>query len=328
MPSIEVSDLARMRRELLFDGPDRARKLSRFWMLLTLAAIIATAGVISDSTATVIGAMIVAPLMTPILGTVLSIVTADRANLLRSLAMVAGGAALVVAIAWLLGHVYPMPIVAATSSQIAGRIHPRLIDLVAALATGTVGAFALVRDDVGDTLPGVAIAISLVPPLAVVGLTLESGASGEAAGASLLFLANVTAILASGIVVMGLYQVQRTALDVGGPRRSVGRAGAAVVVAILVLLVAVPLWTTSIGVIQDTLAESRVSAVADDWASTADWDVVSVESRDGAVVVRAVGPLPAPTPEDLRRALDDAGVTDTDVRLELVPEQRVDLPAG
>jgi len=272
--------------------------------------------------------MIVAPLMTPILGTVLSIVTADRANLLRSLAMVAGGAILVVAIAWLLGTIYPIPIVAATSSQVAGRIHPRLIDLVAALATGTVGAFALVRDDVGDTLPGVAIAISLVPPLAVVGLTLEAGATGEAAGASLLFLANVTAILASGIVVMGLYRVQRTASDVDGPDTSVNRAGAAIVVAILVLLVAVPLAITGTGIVRDTLAQSRVSAVADDWAANAGWDVVSVESREGAVVVRAVGQLPAPAPEDLRRALDDAGVTDTDVRLELVPEQRVDLPAG
>ncbi len=57
-----------MRDALLFDGPERGRKLSRFWALLLLAAVIATAGVVTDSTATVIGAMIVAPLMTPISG--------------------------------------------------------------------------------------------------------------------------------------------------------------------------------------------------------------------------------------------------------------------
>jgi len=159
VPSVQTADLARMRSELLFDGPDRTRKLSRFWILLVLAAVIASAGVVTDSTATVIGAMIVAPLMTPILGIVLSIVTADRANLIRSLLLVVGGALAVVAVGWVLALFTSMPVVAATSSQVAGRIEPRLFDLVAALATGAVGAFALVRDDVGDTLPGVAIAI-------------------------------------------------------------------------------------------------------------------------------------------------------------------------
>jgi len=81
MPAIAATDLARMCGALLFDGPDRARKLSRFWALLLLAGVIATAGVVTDSTATVIGAMIVAPLMTPILGMVLSTVTADPRKL-------------------------------------------------------------------------------------------------------------------------------------------------------------------------------------------------------------------------------------------------------
>ena len=58
-----------MQDQLLFDGPDAGRKLSAFWVLLVLAGMIASAGIASDSTATVIGAMIVAPLMTPIVGT-------------------------------------------------------------------------------------------------------------------------------------------------------------------------------------------------------------------------------------------------------------------
>jgi len=84
MPSIALNDLDHMRGAVFFDGPDVKRKLSRFWILLILASIIASAGVVSDSTATVIGAMIVAPLMTPILGTMLGVVLGDRANLLRS----------------------------------------------------------------------------------------------------------------------------------------------------------------------------------------------------------------------------------------------------
>jgi uncharacterized hydrophobic protein (TIGR00271 family) len=128
--------------------------------LLLLSAVIATAGVVSDSTATVIGAMIIAPLMTPILGVVLGVVTVDRVNLLRCLLLLAAGAAAVVALSWLLGHLVPYPVTAATNSQVAARVTPRLVDLVAALATGAVGSVALARPDISDTLPGVAIAIS------------------------------------------------------------------------------------------------------------------------------------------------------------------------
>jgi uncharacterized hydrophobic protein (TIGR00271 family) len=162
--SITQIDIEQMRDQVFFEGPDRSRRLSRYWLLLLLSAVIATAGVVSDSTATVIGAMIIAPLMTPILGVVLAVVTADRANLGRFLLLLAAGAAAVVALSWLLGHLVPYPVTAATNSQVAARVTPRLVDLVAALATGAVGSVALTRPDISDTLPGVAIAISLVPP--------------------------------------------------------------------------------------------------------------------------------------------------------------------
>src|SRR5271157_2709968 len=107
-----------MRDQLFFEGPARGRRLSRYWLLLTLSAVIASAGVVSDSTATVIGAMIVAPLMTPILGVVLAVVLTDRRNLLRCLGLVVTGAAVVIGLAWLLGLVVPYPVVAATNSQV------------------------------------------------------------------------------------------------------------------------------------------------------------------------------------------------------------------
>jgi uncharacterized membrane protein len=100
--------------------------------LLLLAAVIATAGVVTDSTATVIGAMIVAPLMTPILGMVLSTVTVDPRNLAVSFLLVATGACAVIALGWLLGQLTPVPVVAATNSQVAGRVDPTLGDLIAA----------------------------------------------------------------------------------------------------------------------------------------------------------------------------------------------------
>ncbi len=203
MSGLTEVDIQRMRDQLFFEGPERNRRLSRYWLLLPLAAVIASAGVVSDSTATVIGAMIVAPLMTPILGIVLAVVLADGANLRRCVLLVVVGAAAVVGIGWLMGWFVPYPVVAATNGQVAARVTPRIVDLVAALATGAVGSVALARSEISDTLPGVAIAISLVPPLAVAGLTLQSGSPGQCLGALLLLATNVVAILASGIVVMG-----------------------------------------------------------------------------------------------------------------------------
>lgn len=119
--------------------------------------------------------------------------------------MVAAAAA-AISIGLLLAVLVPNDIVAATNSQDAGRVNPTLVDLVAALATGAVGSIALVRRDISDTLPGVAIAISLVPPLSVVGVTLEAGEPSQSWGALLLFLTNVTAILAVGSIVMAIYR--------------------------------------------------------------------------------------------------------------------------
>ena len=86
MAGLAQVDITRMRDQLFFECPARSRRLSCFWLLLPLSAVIASAGVVSDSTATVIGAMIVAPLMTPILGIVLAVVLTDGANLRRCLA--------------------------------------------------------------------------------------------------------------------------------------------------------------------------------------------------------------------------------------------------
>ena len=216
--AVTADDVERMSSKLyIASGADRRRKSSAFWVLLVLASVIASAGVVSDSTATVIGAMIVAPLMTPILGSALAIVLADRRQVLKNVGLVLAGAAAVIAIGYLVGLIYQLPVDAANNSQVAARVSPRLIDLVAALATGAVGAFALVRSDVSDTLPGVAIAISLVPPLVVVGLTLESGVPDESLGALLLFGTNVAAIIATGTLVLLLYRIRDVAAAAGLP---------------------------------------------------------------------------------------------------------------
>jgi uncharacterized hydrophobic protein (TIGR00271 family) len=301
-----------------------SRRLSRYWLLLPLSGLIAAAGVVSDSTATVIGAMIVAPLMTPILGLVLSVVLGDRRNFVRCLLLLVTGAAAVVALAAVVGLFVPYPVVAATSSQVASRISPRIVDLVAALATGAVGSVALARSDISDTLPGVAIAISLVPPLAVVGLTLESGARHEAVGALLLFATNVIAILASGIVVMALYRV--------GSVAKTGRSWSShplayVLIGLLLVAVLVPLWVNSEHFDRTNVRSTGVQAVAEQWADSAGWSVLSVNHLNTQVLVVAAGPSPAPSLRELRAQLELAGLGNVDVRVNRITDAYQPVPS-
>ena len=325
MASLTAEDIARIRDGVFFDGPDVRRRYSRFWLLLTLAGVIATAGVIADSTATVIGAMIVAPLMTPILGIVVAIVLGDRDNLLRSVLLVVSGALVVVLIGFLLGHLVFYDIVAATNSQVAGRVSPRLIDLVAALATGAVGSIALARSDISDTLPGVAIAISLVPPLAVVGITLAAGASVEAGGALLLFGTNVTAILVSGIVVMAIFRAWSQSPETATNGRSIRKRFPILLVLVMLAVIAIPLAITSRRIAITTITDNRVTTVTEKWAAVSNWRVLTVEDQPDGVRVRVTGPEPSPDTSTLRTALDDAGLSSTTVKVELVPENVVVL---
>lgn len=317
---------ADMRKSVFFDGVDAPARYSRFWMLLVLSSIIASAGVVADSTAAVIGAMIVAPLLGPIQGTMLATVLGDRRNLTSSLLLVVAGAATAVAIGFVVGLITITDIVAATNSQVAGRVSPRLIDLLAALATGVVGSVALVRRDIGDTLPGVAIAISLVPPLTVVGLTLESGALDEAFGALLLFVTNVVAIIATGIAVMSFYGVTKLT-DVGAegnPRRVALRKPIALLAAMFVVI-GLPLTLTTIDIGAKSIVEHAVVDEAQQWADRHDWVLVDTDFSTRELELRFEGAEPVPPVDELDAALVERGVDPELVTVVLVPVYAVEL---
>lgn len=319
-------DVARMRDSVFFEGPDLADQLSRFWILLILAAVIAAAGVAADSTATVIGAMIVAPLMIPIQGTMLAVVLRDRSNLVRSVLLVLAGAAAAVAVGWLVGILVPGDVVAQNNSQVASRVAPKLIDLLAAVATGVVGSIALIRSDISDTLPGVAIAISLVPPLTVAGLTLSSGEPAQSIGALLLFTTNVAAILATGTVVMGIYGVYSLAQQqTTGPASQVNRRVSLLVIAAMVVIVGIPLTNASISIYGDTVEQLDASTVGSAWASEEGWELMGVTRQADKMVVRFEGPTPLPSTESLKMSLSEAGIDVESVVVELIPRAEIDF---
>ncbi|NED68127.1 TIGR00341 family protein, partial [Streptomyces sp. SID10244] len=248
---------------------DRTSKQSAFWIMLTLSGIIAVSGVVADSTATVIGAMIVAPLSTPILGIGLGIVTARGKLILASVGYVLAGVVLVTALGVILSQLLPNPTNVLANSQVLGRTSPTLVDLLAALATGVVGAVAITRRDVGDVLPGVAIAISLVPPLGVVGVCLGSGAPSLALGAFVLFASNVIAMIITSVVVLtigsyGREAAEQSAAETGSaPGRRHSRAY--VVLAIALIVVAIPMVINSLS----SLWSRQIATAADSWLDDA-----------------------------------------------------------
>lgn len=326
-PDAILNTVPRMRESVFFEGDDKRHKLSRFWMLLILAAVIASAGVVSNSDATVIGAMIVAPMMIPIQGAMLSTVIGDRANLVRSVLLILAGAAAAIAIGYLVGLLDPLPITAATNAEVASRVSPGLIAMLAALGTGVVGSIALARSDISDTLPGVAIAISLVPPLTVVGLTAESGAWGESLGALLLFVTNVAAILATGVAVMTFYRVRVRVLSAaeGAPARRGGPIAIAVIIVGLVIVL-IPLTTTTVGYVTTAQTSTTLQSVGDKWAQEHGLTLDGVTVGATGSTMSFSGELPFPSTSDLESALRSAGVT-TEIHVEFSPQYTKDLPA-
>ena len=150
--------------------------------------------------------------MTPILGSMLGIVLTDFANTFVSSILVLLGVVCAIAMGFIFSFfVDEESISPENNSQVSSRIAPKLLDLVAALATGAVASVAMVRNDIAASLPGVSIAISLVPPLVVVGVSLRRQDYDAAVGSSLLFLTNYICILVVGIMVMFLYRVHRMA---------------------------------------------------------------------------------------------------------------------
>lgn len=316
-----------MRDAVFFDGPTVRAQYTRFWLLLTLAASIATAGIVANSTATVIGAMIVAPLMRPIQGTMLATVLGDRRNLVRSIIMMIAGALAAILIGVLLGLIVVQEVTAATNDQVAARVSPGLVDLFAALATGVVGSIALIRSDISDTLPGVAIAISLVPPLCVVGLTIESGAWGQAVGALLLFITNVAAILATGSIVMAIYGFTRLRLleaeDKEAERRR--RAKVYVTTALMVLIVAGPLTYSTAKAVEDRSRIGTVQQYVEDLTAGTRWSIVSVTTLDSnRIHVIVKGEPPLPDVAAVYTQMQKAGLATEDITLEFIPSYTFD----
>jgi uncharacterized hydrophobic protein (TIGR00271 family) len=292
------ADVPELEGKLFFEGDRSRRHLVRFTVLLFLSTVIAVQGVIEDSTATVIGAMIIAPLMNPILGTTAALVMGNGPRAWRSFLLVVSGTLGVIVVAAMFGALAVHVVDFSANSQITGRVTPRLVDLIVALAAGTAGAFAMSRDDVADSLPGVAVSIALVPPLCVVGISLSGGEWDHAMGALVLFLTNLLSILLAGGAMFALLGLGKAATD-GTSQLDERRAYG--VIALGVMLVAIPLSVASVRVARDSIAQMRITNIANNWVGQYATDSVvrSVLASGSKAKILVTGSEPPSTVEDL-----------------------------
>ena len=183
-----------------------------FFVLITLAATIAMLGLLQNSAAVIIGAMLVAPLMSPILAMGMALVQGD----LRLLATAAESTTKGIVLAIVVGTIFTFisPLDAATS-EIMARTSPNLLDLMVALASGAAAGYAISRKEVAAALPGVAIAAALVPPLCVVGYGIGAAQLLLAGGALLLFSTNLVAIIFAAAIVFLLLGFHPTRAERG-----------------------------------------------------------------------------------------------------------------
>ena len=187
------------KREVLDDISQGSLPRPLYYLLLAVSAGIAAFGLIANSPAVVIGAMLVSPLMTPIFGISLALSRGDLALLRPALIAEFGGVVLIIAFAFVIGV---LPFSLEVTTEMLARTRPTLIDLFVATLAGLAGGLAMIDERTSPMLPGVAIATSLTPPLATSGLSLAFRAYDGAWGAFLLFFANFLAIL---VVSAGIF---------------------------------------------------------------------------------------------------------------------------
>ena len=198
--SRRLPQLTRQERVMLFETlQSRSRWDVDFLSLMALSTAIAALGLIQGSTAVVIGAMLVAPLMIPLLSAGMSLVQGNLPLLRTAGRALTLGFLTALVIGFILGLLSPMP---SLSDELTARGAPTLLDLGIAFLSGLAAAYASARPALSAALPGVAIAAALVPPIATVGVSLAQGAGRNALGAALLFTTNVVAIVLGAAVCL------------------------------------------------------------------------------------------------------------------------------
>jgi uncharacterized hydrophobic protein (TIGR00271 family) len=247
------------RREVIDDLSAASGPGFDFYLLVILSSSIATLGLITNSPAVIIGAMLLAPIMSPIIAIGLASIIGNEHLLRKSGQVLVLGAVFSILLSFLMATVnrfLPFVSLQELPREILSRSQPTPLDLVIALSGGIAAAYAMTRKNLSAALPGVAIATALMPPLSTVGIGLAVNRMDIAGGAFLLFLTNAITIAFASMLVFFLR----------GFSAEVKRTGAAiprglVISAILVTMLLVPLSYMSVKFFKEASENRFVNTV-------------------------------------------------------------------
>jgi len=196
-------------KDLFLALKDSASITSTYVLLMVLSTLLATLGLFLNSPSIVIGAMVLAPLMSPIISLSMGLLRSDGELSRNAFSSLLVGMMLALSLSALMAYLLPFR---ELTNEIAGRLHPSTLDLLVAVLSGIAGAVGHTKEKVAKSMPGVAIAVALVPPLCVSGIGIGWWDYDVFYGAMLLFLTNLTGIiLTAGLsfMVMGFAPFSR-----------------------------------------------------------------------------------------------------------------------
>lgn len=173
-----------------------------YYFLLTISTLITTLGLLIGNPAVVIGGMLIAPLLSPILALGLGFITTNQESIIRSLLIIVQSVGTVIFLSFVTAFVLGVP--DPTNSEISQRIIPSLPFMYIAILSGVAATYAWANPKLSATLPGIAVAVAVLPPLCTTGIGLSLFNREVVAGSFQLFIINLFGIAASSAVVFSL----------------------------------------------------------------------------------------------------------------------------
>jgi len=228
---------------------EESRTSQTFMVLLIFATMIATFGLFINSSSVIIGAMLLAPLMQPIVSLSMGVLRQDTTLEINGARTITIGVIAVLLTAALIALFIPIE---KLSSEMAGRLSPTILDLFVAMVSGAAAAYAKSNEKILGSLAGVAIAVALVPPIAVAGIGLGWSDWGMFSSAFLLFVTNLVGIVLSAALMF---------VFLGFSPLHVAKKGIIIWVGI-VALVALPLYSSFSKMKEDVRIQKTLSNLA------------------------------------------------------------------
>lgn len=269
----------RARQEEVYDDiKEEARGDFDFYLLAIFAGIIITLGLLIDSGAVIIGGMLIAPLFWPVLSLAMAIVKGRVILLKNSLLAIAKAVVVILFFAILIGLLSPFDL---GGEEFLSRTQPTLVELLIALAAGFIGAFIVAYPKIHSSIAGVVMAVALVPPICVLGLTIVEGNLEQMGGALLLFVTNLLAITLSAALY---FMLAHFTVHGNGEERRRRRVDLLWTVFFLVLAV-IPLFFITRNIIKQDKDEEMIKVVVEEVYPEARIDSLQLTDKDDKLYI-------------------------------------------